>query len=640
MTYFLSSILTFFHFYFHRRSNFIASYAINPLKAVGYPLYHTTVIDLKFPIDSMFCNLVSGQDHFSSETIDQLQLSCFQAQPSLQLGIQQFRIAVDSLAGKPSDIEDIESSEDEATPEISPVAIEPFVSPFTSSPLFDSEELASAGVGEGSILKMLKSSNTATTTAATTSITAVKKSEPVAATAPVIEDTVSLASAGPLSPTPSVASDGKSHSQSKSILGLLKGILVPTPTAAPSAAAEKILPVTAIPTSTTSTPVAVAATAGSSTVEEEEDEEDEEDQEEETSATATSVPRVPSYSSAIPDAALDSGNGASGGIARTLSEVKYQIVELRKEQAMKTTENHIHIKETVIDKIQKAVHESTHSSNKKLAVTIKELLKGAVEEQQTQITAATTAAVKSSLDGEVKKALDATLKTKSFTNEVTKAVADAVKAEIIASINQSLPQIVSTTVKEAVTQSLSSTFRLAFENTLLPSFEAGTTRMFAQVEESFDSGLERLEKQARYATEVTRGTVDELQEEVSSLKSTISSLESKIAQLTLAIESGVSIGIGNGNGSGMAGGKKLQDPVTLLKEGKVPEALECALEYKSIEKLVELLGAMSGPSQLAENCDYLLQLCAIQQLAADFAKSYPVEVRFEFLLYIYNICYL
>lgn len=611
------------------------------------------MIDLKFPIDSIFCNLVSGQDHFSSEIIDQLQLSCFQAQPSLQLAIQQFRIAVDSLASKSSEIEDIDSDEDEITPQVSPITstAEPFVSPFTNSPLFGSDDLISAGVGQGSMLKMLKSTGTinATTTtsniatpastAATNTSTAtpvvnvsnIRKSDPVMTT-PMEADAMSLASAGPLSPTLSVASE-KAHSQSKSILGLLKGIMVPTPTPAASTASEKILPVTAIsapptiPVTTTSV-LAAASVVSTSVVEEEEEEE-------EVSSTmapsTTTVPRVPSYSSASPDIALDTGS-ANSSISRALSEVKYQIVELRKEQATKTAESHIHIKDTVIEKIQKAVHESTHSSNKKLAITIKELLKGAVEEQQSQLSAVTTAAVRSSIDSEVKKSLDSTLKNKAFTDEITKAVADAVKTEIIASINLSLPQIISSTVKEAVTQSLSSTFRLAFENTLLPSFEAGTTRMFAQVEESFDSGLDRLEKQAQYTTESTRQTVDELQGEVASLKSIIGSLENKMSLLINAIESGALTSGGNALSIGTTSNntdkaqKKLQDPILLLKQGKIPESLECALEYKSIEKLVELLAAMTGPSQLAENCDYLLQLCAIQQLAADFAKTYPIEV--------------
>jgi hypothetical protein len=63
-----------------------------------------------------------------------------------------------------------------------------------------------------------------------------------------------------------------------------------------------------------------------------------------------------------------------------------------------------------------------------------------------------------------------------------------------------------------------------------------------------------------------------------------------------------------------------------LAQGRIPEALECALEFKNVGKLIELLGAMTGPSQLSDSCDRLLQLCAIQQLAADFAVAVPTEV--------------
>lgn len=54
-------------------------------------------------------------------------------------------------------------------------------------------------------------------------------------------------------------------------------------------------------------------------------------------------------------------------------------------------------------------------------------------------------------------------------------------------------------VKDSVKAALASAFRTAFENSLLPAFQAGTDRMFAQLRSAFDDGLEGMAEQARQA---------------------------------------------------------------------------------------------------------------------------------------------
>jgi hypothetical protein len=55
--------------------------------------------------------------------------------------------------------------------------------------------------------------------------------------------------------------------------------------------------------------------------------------------------------------------------------------------------------------------------------------------------------------------------------------------------------------------------------------------------------------------------------------------------------------------------------------------VECALECKDVDILIRLLDNFAGPAQLSSKCSLLVQLCTMQQLAADFAESSPAEVR-------------
>ena len=56
--------------------------------------------------------------------------------------------------------------------------------------------------------------------------------------------------------------------------------------------------------------------------------------------------------------------------------------------------------------------------------------------------------------------------------------------------------------------------RSSFENTLVPSFQAGTERMFSQVQSSFDLGLAGLVEEGRKAHQNTARSTEALENEV------------------------------------------------------------------------------------------------------------------------------
>ena len=126
--------------------------------------------------------------------------------------------------------------------------------------------------------------------------------------------------------------------------------------------------------------------------------------------------------------------------------------------------------------------------------------------------------------------------------------------------------------------------------------------------------MKGLAEQSRASQECSDECTLELSKEVAALRSTVATLEIRIIELssrpaTAAVDVVTA---------------PLPDPVLLLKEGSVLEAVECALELRDIDKLVNLLSFMT-PTQLVMNCNRLIQLCTAHQLAEDLASKEPSE---------------
>jgi len=231
----------------------------------------------------------------------------------------------------------------------------------------------------------------------------------------------------------------------------------------------------------------------------------------------------------------------------------------------------------------------------------------ALKKQQDALSAAVAKETKKAVEAEVRRTLEA----KSFKDDVAAAIAQSVQAELLTVVAAKVKD----TVRETVKSSLASAFRTSFESSLLPAFQAGTDRMFMQLQASFEQGLEGLVEQDRERAEETRATaqlVALLKDEVSALRAVVSSLEARLAA---------------GGAGAAAAPAAVQDPIELLQRGMIEPALEAALEHKDTEVLVRVLGQLS-PSQVTDKCSVLVLLCTTQQLAVDLAATVePVEVR-------------
>ena len=198
--------------------------------------------------------------------------------------------------------------------------------------------------------------------------------------------------------------------------------------------------------------------------------------------------------------------------------------------------------------------------------------------------------------------------------DVSKKIVEKVSAEMIL-----LTGKVREGVKESVKASLSTSFRAAFENSLLPAFQAGTDRMFAQVQETFEIGIDGLVEQGRMTQQMSNSSTAELQNEVRGLRAAVASLEAKLD----ALASRVSLTQVQAAGAAASPVKLLVDPLDYLREPRdIPMALEAALEFKDVDVLLGVLNKLS-PTEVSTTCGAILTLCASQQLAYDLSTVCP-----------------
>ena len=136
--------------------------------------------------------------------------------------------------------------------------------------------------------------------------------------------------------------------------------------------------------------------------------------------------------------------------------------------------------------------------------------------------------------------------------------------------------------------------------------------MFEKVQESFEIGMDGLIEQGKIAHQISSSSNMDLRTQVNALRTAITNMDTKIVELSKRLSNGANII------------EAKPDPMILLSEGKISEAIESALEDKSIEMLLKVLSKLE-PLQVNQDCSGLLRLCTIQQLSSDLAKHDPYE---------------
>jgi len=198
---------------------------------------------------------------------------------------------------------------------------------------------------------------------------------------------------------------------------------------------------------------------------------------------------------------------------------------------------------------------------------------------------------------------------------VSSSISHSLASTLAPGISEAIKTEIQNTVGNALKQSLSKAFRKSFESSLLPAFQAGTDRMFAQISLSFDEGLDKLMQQG----EASQRALELPLQELRALREEVKLLRSELAEL--ALEQKKERDLASYSVAAAAPREAFEgDPEALLNEGRVGEAVELAVEIKSSDALVRLLQRLT-PADVVDSCHSLCILCVAQQLASDFAGT-------------------
>lgn len=222
--------------------------------------------------------------------------------------------------------------------------------------------------------------------------------------------------------------------------------------------------------------------------------------------------------------------------------------------------------------------------------------------------------IQATVSTECKIAVEEVLKKDRWKDEMCAQMSNDLKAELTTAIGDVVREGIKEQLKESVKAYLGKSFKTAFETTLVPAFQVGTAVLHTQLQENFEHASKAMaDATTREATVLSK--LDEMQAELVALRSTVSYLSSELSVLKSGAQLSQSAHITT---------EYENDPLVLLGQGRLCEAVECALEKKSIAILLAVLKNASADSVLA-CCNKVVVVCVIQQLAYDLSLNDPEE---------------
>ena len=235
--------------------------------------------------------------------------------------------------------------------------------------------------------------------------------------------------------------------------------------------------------------------------------------------------------------------------------------------------------------------------------------------------------IKDMVSMECKIAVEEVLRRDLWREEICSQIANGLKSELTSAIGDAVQEAIKENLKESVKAYLGRSFKTAFETTLVPAFQVGTAVLHSTLEGSMQESSQAINEMVTRDS-IRDAKIDQLQGEILALKDLVNSMATELSSIRT---DQVSFGA-------PSGGQKERieyetDPLALLGQGRVREAVECALEKKSVSILLEVLKGTDADCVLS-CCNNLNVVCVIQQLALDFSLQDPDEgiaVRLDWL---------
>ena len=202
---------------------------------------------------------------------------------------------------------------------------------------------------------------------------------------------------------------------------------------------------------------------------------------------------------------------------------------------------------------------------------------------------------------------------------IRKEIQEGISKSLKTFIKKEVLPVVQSEVESNVMKICQSQFNLAFDKSIIPSFQSGVSEMFKQIQTSFDAGMARL---ANANTVGAQEIARDIKQQISSLHEKIQLVDRKLDSL-LEVQSSHSAILARLQKSGDEVARSV-NPIELLEQGHVAEAVNAALELKDIDSVLNLLAEMT-PALLTDNCSKISILCMTQQLAVDLSIHDPTE---------------
>lgn len=165
-------------------------------------------------------------------------------------------------------------------------------------------------------------------------------------------------------------------------------------------------------------------------------------------------------------------------------------------------------------------------------------------------------------------------------------------------------------------------FRNTLEATIVPAYEAASREMFSQLQQTHAAGVQAMQMDNKDQCDRSIAETVALRHEVELLRNVVSGLEEKISRLSQGA-------IVAGGSSSDSDNRYETDFKQLMREGRIGESLEMALETKNVENTLWVLKQQAaihgGLSALFDKATEISILCTVQQLSADLALNEPEE---------------
>jgi hypothetical protein len=127
---------------------------------------------------------------------------------------------------------------------------------------------------------------------------------------------------------------------------------------------------------------------------------------------------------------------------------------------------------------------------------------------------ALTQSLKQTVAAETKKNIESSMKTVSVSDELASNIATQLSVSVNSQLQRHVQAAIESSVRDSLKQEMVASFRQTFESSVMPAFQAGTNKMFTQMQAAFDVGMKSMMEEAHKTNKANHHIMQEMKNEV------------------------------------------------------------------------------------------------------------------------------